>query len=233
MPEHINLRILIVEDDADIAANLYDYLEDKGFSVDVARDGVTGLHRAVSEQWQAIILDVSLPGMDGFMFCRKLREEAFSDTPILMLTARDTLEDKLAGFGSGADDYVIKPFALKEIAARLAALINRARGQVAPNVLRSGDLCLDPRTLYLERAGRAIKLPRKCFQLLQLLLQSPGRVVLRSELELAVWGETLPDSDTLRSHMHIMRRHLTAGGENDPIETVHGFGYRMVISNAR
>jgi len=221
------MRILIIEDDAAIAANLYDYLAGAGYDPEHAADGVTGLHHAVSAQWSAILLDVGLPGIDGFTLCRKLREEARRDTPILMLTAKDTLDDKLAGFGHGADDYLVKPFSLKEVAARLAALIKRHQGQVVPRTLRYGDISLDPQTLDVERAGRAVKLPRKCLHLLQLLMTSPERVLRRAELESAVWGEPLPDSDTLRSHMHILRRALTADGESNPIETVHGTGYRM------
>jgi DNA-binding response OmpR family regulator len=221
------MRILIIEDDTAIAANLYDSLAAAGYDPEHAADGVTGLHHAVVGNWSAILLDVSLPGMDGFTLCRKLREEARRDTPVLMLTAKDTLDDKLAGFGHGADDYLVKPFSLKEVTARLAALIKRDRGQVVPDILRYGDISLDPRTLDVARAGRAIKLPRKCLHLLQVLMASPGRVVRRPELETAVWGEPLPDSDTLRSHMHTLRRALTAEGEPNPIETVHGTGYRM------
>jgi DNA-binding response OmpR family regulator len=226
------MRILIIEDDTAIATNLYDYLAGAGYDPEHVADGVTGLHHAVSGQWSAILLDVALPGMDGFTLCRKLREEARRDTPILMLTAKDTLDDKLAGFDHGADDYLVKPFSLKEVAARLAALIKRHQGQVVPEILRIGDISLDPRTLDVERAGRAIKLPRKCHHLLQLLMGSSGRVLRRSELEIAIWGEPLPDSDTLRSHMHTLRRALTGFGESNPIETVHGIGYRMGRSDA-
>ena len=226
------MRILIIEDDAAIAANLYDYLEGAGYDPVHAADGVTGLHRAVSESWSAILLDVSLPGMDGLTLCRKLRQEARRATPVLMLTAKDTLDDKLAGFGAGADDYLVKPFSLKEVGVRLAALIKRDRGQVVPDILRCGDISLDPQTLRVERAGRMVKLPRKCLQLLQMLMDAPDRVLRRAECEIAVWGEPLPDSDTLRSHMHTLRRALTAQGESDPIETVHGIGYRMVSCDA-
>ena len=221
------MHILIIEDDPAIAANLYDYLEAAGYVPEHTADGVTGLHRAVSAQWSAILLDVSLPGMDGFTVCRKLREEARRDTPVLMLTAKDTLDDKLAGFGHGADDYLVKPFSLKEVGARVAALIKRHQGQVVPGALRCGDITLDPRTLDVERAGRPIRLPRKCLHLLQLLMAAQGQVLRRTELETAVWGEPLPDSDTLRSHMHTLRRALTADGEANTIETVHGIGYRI------
>jgi DNA-binding response OmpR family regulator len=226
------MRILIIEDDTAIAANLYDYLAGAGYEPEHAADGVTGMHRAVSEEWSAILLDVALPGMDGFTLCRRLREQARRDTPILMLTAKDTLADKLAGFEHGADDYLVKPFSLKEVQARLAALVKRHTGRVVPNVLRHGDISVDPGTLAVERAGRAIRLPRKCLHLLQLLMASPGKVLRRAELEIAVWGELQTDSDTLRAHMHTLRRALTAEGETNPIETVHGIGYRMGKSDA-
>jgi DNA-binding response OmpR family regulator len=227
------MRVLIVEDDSDIASNLYDYLQGASYEVDFACDGVSGLRLAVSQQWDAILLDVSLPGMDGLTLCRKLREEAKCDTPVLMLTARDVLEDKLQGFYHGADDYLVKPFSLKEVGARLGALIKRSKGQMAPAVLQFADLRLDPATLHVERAGRTIKLPPKCLHLLQLLMQSPDRVVRRGELEMAIWGEQLSDSDTLRTHVYTLRRALTSDGEIDLIETVHGFGYRIMVGNAR
>src|SRR5215218_2392621 len=124
------VRILIIEDDRAIATNLYDFLTAQGHSVDAAADGVTGLHLAVTQTFDAIVLDLGLPGMDGANVCRKLRTEAQNDTPVLMLTARDTLDDKLHGFEHGADDYVVKPFALKEIEARLAAIHKRNTGRV-------------------------------------------------------------------------------------------------------
>src|SRR5690606_10540422 len=122
------VRILVIEDNPDIAANLGDYLEDRGHAVDLAADGVTGLHLAVVHEFDAIVLDLNLPGMDGLEVCRKLRNEARKQTPVLMLTARDSLENKLAGFDSGADDYLIKPFALQEVDVRLNALSRRGKG---------------------------------------------------------------------------------------------------------
>lgn len=226
------MKVLIIEDDAAIATNLYDYLESAGYAVDLARDGVTGLHLAVSEPWDAILLDLALPGLDGLTLCRKLREEANQDTPVLMLTARDTLEDKLRGFGQGADDYLVKPFALKEVGARLAALIKRYHGQVARTVLCSAGVRFDLATMSIDRAGREVKLPPKCQRLLRILMQAPNRVFTRAELEMAVWGELLPDSDVLRAHIYILRRALTAKGEDDPIETVRGLGYRLMAKDA-
>jgi DNA-binding response OmpR family regulator len=225
------VRVLVIEDDVSIATNLYDYLENAGYEVDLASSGPAGLQLALAGPWDAILLDLALPGMDGLTLCRKLREEAHRDTPVLMLTAKDTLDDKLAGFVHGADDYLVKPFSLKEVGARVSALIKRYKGQVAAAVIRCADVQLDLTTLSVERAGRAIKLPPKCLQLLRILMQSPNRVFSRAELENEVWGEQLPDSDTLRTHVYTLRRTLTTPCEDDLIETVHGLGYRFVVSD--
>lgn len=226
------MKILIIEDDATIATNLYDYLESNAYEVDIASDGAMGLHLAATQHWDAILLDLSLPRMDGLTICRKLREEAHRDTPVLMLTARDTLDDKLTGFVHGADDYLVKPFSLKEVGARLSALIKRYRGQVTQAALCCADVRFDLQTLTVERRGRAVKIPPKCLQLLRILMQAPNRVFSRAELETEIWGEELPDSDTLRAHVYTLRRALTAHGETDLIETVHGLGYRLVVSDA-
>jgi DNA-binding response OmpR family regulator len=226
------MRVLIIEDDAAIATNLYDYLESESYEVDVASEGAMGLCLAVTQHWDAILLDLALPGVDGLTICRKLREEARRDTPVLMLTARDTLDDKLQGFVQGADDYLVKPFSLKEVGARLAALIKRYRGQVTQPVLECADVRFDLATLVVERAGRPLKLPPKCLHLLRILMQAPNKVFVRAELEADIWGEQLEDSDTLRTHVYTLRRALTARGEDDVIETVHGRGYRFVTSDA-
>ncbi|HKT95510.1 MAG TPA: response regulator transcription factor [Paraburkholderia sp.] len=224
------MKVLIVEDDSAIAANLYDYLEGNGYEVDVASNGNAGLRMALAASWDAILLDLSLPGMDGLTLCRRLREEAGRDTPVLMLTARDALDDKLEGFVHGADDYLVKPFSLKEVGARLGALIKRYRGRVASMDLRFADVRLDLSTTTVERAGRPVKLPPKCLQLLRILMQSPHRTFSRAELESEVWGDALPDSDTLRTHVYTLRRALSGPGEADLVETVHGVGYRLASS---
>ena len=221
------MRILIIEDDATIAANLYDFLESRGHAVDAAADGVTGMHLAISQTFDAIVLDLGLPGMDGLTLTRKLREEVHMDTPILMLTARDTLDDKLEGFSRGADDYLVKPFSLKEVEARLLSMNRRSIGRIAPRLLEAGTLSLDPKTMTVRFAGNDVKLPPKCLRILELLMREPGRVVNREEIERLVWGESQETSDTLRSHLHTLRRALTAAGGHDPIETLHGIGYRL------
>ena len=221
------MRILIIEDDATIAANLYDFLESRGHAVDAAADGVTGLHLAISQTFDAIVLDLGLPGMDGLTLTKKLREEAHVETPILMLTARDTLDDKLEGFSRGADDYLVKPFSLKEVEARLLSMNRRSSGRIAPRTLEAGALSLDPKTMAVRFAGNDVKLPPKCLRILELLMREPGRVISREEIERLVWGESQETSDTLRSHLHTLRRALTAAGGHDPVETLHGIGYRL------
>ena len=202
------MRILIVEDNRDIAANLYDYFENRGHAADHAADGVTGLHLAATNDYDAIVLDLALPALDGLEQCRRLREDAKRDTPVLMLTARATLDDKLAGFEHGADDYLVKPFALKELEARLVALSKRRQGRVARTALAVGDLVLDPDTLSATRGGAALKLPRKCLRLLEVMMASPNKVFSRAELEHAVWGDADLQSDTPRSHVRLLRRAL-------------------------
>jgi DNA-binding response OmpR family regulator len=165
--------------------------------------------------------------MDGITLCRKLRQEAHLDTPVLMLTARDMLEDKLKGFENGADDYLVKPFALKEVEARLVAMHKRHSGKVISRILEADDLSFDPKTMSVNFAGAGVKLPPKCIRLLALMLGEPGRVFSRKELESGVWGGAQETSDTLRSHMHELRRALIRAGGYDPIETVHGLGYRL------
>ena len=225
------MRILIIEDNPDIAANLGDYLEDHGHTVDFAGDGVTGLHLAVVNDFDAIVLDLALPGMDGLEVCRKLRSEAGKDTPVLMLTARDRLEDKLAGFDTGADDYLVKPFELQEVAARLNVLASRGRRRNRRE-LTVGDLIYNLDTLSVQRDGKEIYLNPIGLKLLHCLMESSPNVVSRAELEMEVWGEEMPDSDSLRVHIHSLRSAIDKPFGSNMIQTRHGIGYRLVEPDA-
>jgi len=225
------MRVLIIEDNPDIAANLGDYLEDHGHTVDFAGDGVTGLHLAVVNDFDAIVLDLALPGMDGLEVCRKLRSEAGKDTPVLMLTARDRLEDKLAGFDTGADDYLVKPFELQEVAARLNVLAGRGRRRQSRE-LRVGDLCYNLDTLNVNRGGEEIYLNPIGLKLLYSLMEASPNVVSRAELEMEVWGEEMPDSDSLRVHIHSLRSAIDKPFGSNMIQTRHGIGYRLVEPDA-
>jgi len=207
------MHVLIIEDNPDIAANLGDYLEDHGHTVDFAGDGVTGLHLAVVNNFDAIVLDLALPGMDGLEVCRKLRQEAGKDTPVLMLTARDRLEDKLAGFETGADDYLVKPFELQEVEARLKVLSSRGR-RLNQRELRVGDLVFNVDTLDVNRTGTEIYLNPIGLKLLHRLMES------------------MPDSDSLRVHIHSLRGAIDKPFGTNMIQTRHGIGYRLVESDA-
>jgi DNA-binding response OmpR family regulator len=225
------MRVLIIEDNPDIAANLGDYLEDHGHTVDFAGDGITGLHLAVVNDFDAIVLDLALPGMDGLEVCRKLRTEAGKDTPVLMLTARDRLEDKLAGFDTGADDYLVKPFELQEVAARLKVLAGRGRRRTRRE-LRVGDLSYNLDTLSVNRGGEEIYLNPIGLKLLHSLMDASPNVVSRAELEMEVWGEEMPDSDSLRVHIHSLRSAIDKPFGSNMIQTRHGIGYRLVEPDA-
>ncbi|GIX35166.1 MAG: DNA-binding response regulator [Lysobacteraceae bacterium] len=220
------MKILVIEDNQDLAANLGDFLEEQGHTVDFAADGVTGLHLAVVNDFDVIVLDLNLPGMDGLEVCRKLREEAHKSTPVLMLTARDALEQKLAGFDAGADDYLVKPFALQEVAARLAVLQRRGKG-AGPRILRVADLEYNLDTLEVSRAGKAISLNPTALKILRALMEASPAVVTRQELETRVWGEELPDSDSLRVHIHGLRAAIDKPFPTPLIHTRHGIGYRL------
>jgi DNA-binding response OmpR family regulator len=218
--------VLIVEDHRDIAEMVCAYLEERGFSVDYAADGHTGLRLGADNSYDAVVLDLMLPGLDGLEVCRGLRE-ARIDVPLLMLTARDTLADKLSGFESGADDYLVKPFDLEELEARLRALIRRRAGTPQGDVLEVGDLRLDLRRHRAVRAGQEITLTPIGFKILALLMQESPRVVDRRAIERAVWGDVPPDSDALRSHLYTLRKAVDRPFERALIHTVHSAGFRV------
>lgn len=225
------MRILLVEDNRDILANLADYLELKGYSVDCAQDGLSGLHLAVGNHYDLIVLDVMLPGLDGYSLCRRLREEARSSVPVIMLTARDQLDDRLQGFNAGADDYLLKPFALSELAARIEAVLRRSQGGVR-RLLQVADLSYDLDTLEVSRAGQRLKLNPLGLKLLALLMQRSPHVLRREALKEALWGDDCPDSDSLRSHIHQLRQTIDKPFPTPLLHTVHGVGYRLADDHA-
>ena len=221
------LRILIVEDNIDIAENIGDYFELQGHVTDFAMDGIGGLHLALTQDYDAIILDIMLPGMDGLTYCRKLRQEGEKATPVLMLTARDTLDDKLGGFDAGADDYLVKPFELEELGARIQALARRS-DHAQKRLHRVGDLELDLGKMQVQRAGRLIELNRACLKILTMLMQASPNVVSRKEIEHTLWSDMPPDSDALRSHIYSLRQAVDKPFKRHLIQTVHGLGYKLV-----
>lgn len=220
------IRALIVEDNRDICENIAAYLEKHNYLLDFAYDGVSATQLTRLNQYDVIVLDLMLPRMDGVSFCQKLREEAEVETPVLMLTARDTLDDKLKGFRAGADDYLVKPFALQELHVRLQALYKRSHRR-ADKILAVGDLTLNTSTLQVHRAGRLIELTPASIRLLQRLMQESPCVVSRDELETLLWADEPPDGDALRSHLYKLRQAIDRPFDSPLIHTVHRIGYRM------
>lgn len=219
--------ILLVEDNRDIAEMVGDFLEARGYAIDYAAEGISGLHLAVTNSYDVVVIDLILPGMDGLDICRKLRADAKKSTPVLMLTGRDTLEDKLIGLEAGADDYLVKPFELRELEARLRALIRRDRHQVSTLILKVGDLTLDTATLRLTRAGHELDVSPIGLKVLTILMRESPRVVSRRAIEREIWGDTLPDSDTLRSHLYNLRRVIDKPFSHPLLHTIHSAGYRL------
>lgn len=222
------LKILIIEDNHALAANIFDYLDACGHVPDAAPDGQSGLSLAIGRHYDAIVLDWMLPRMDGISVLRKLRHEHGCRAPIIMLTAKDQLEGKLLGFETGADDYLVKPVALPELEMRLRVMVGRARANVAAGrVLRVADLAYNLDTLEATRGGRALTLSRSLRGILELLMRESPRTVRRGRLEDLIWGDAVPDSDLLRSYMHLLRRAVDQAGEEKLLHTVTGSGYRL------
>lgn len=221
-------HLLLIEDHHDIAEMVCEYLERCDYIMDHAADGITGLHLAVSNDYDAIILDLMLPGMDGIALLEKVRNEAKRVVPVLILTARDTLQDKVAGLDAGADDYLVKPFEIKELEARVRAMIRRQRGLVSPEKLHVADLVFDSGTMEVSRANTSIKLTPIGIKILKILMHASPRVVSRREIERQVWGDILPDSDTLRSHIYNLRKSIDKPFEKQLMETMQNTGFRLV-----
>ncbi len=220
------VRLLVVEDNRDICDNIAGYLEKHSYVLDFAYDGISAMYLALTQPFDVIVLDLMLPGMDGLSFCQKLRTEAQQQTPVLMLTARDTLDDKLKGFAAGADDYLVKPFALQELHARLQALYKRSHGKT-DNLLTVADLTLNKSTLQVHRAGQRLDVNPTGMKLLQRLMEQAPAVVMRDELETLLWADERPDGDALRSHMYKLRQAIDRPFQCPLIHTVHRIGYRL------
>ncbi len=223
--------VLLIEDHADIAEMVGAYLENRGYIVDYAADGITGLHLAVSNKYDAIILDLMLPGMDGLEVCHKVRNEAKNDVPIIMLTARDTLDDKIKGLDKGADDYLIKPFAIQELEARIRSLIRRHSGDIRKEIINVGELSIDTSTLKVQRGDKELVITPIGLRILSVLMRASPAVVSRSELERQVWGDILPDSDTLRSHLYNLRKVIDKPFDKNLLLTIQGSGFKIVDTN--
>lgn len=222
------MKILIIEDNQEIISNVYGYFESQSVVLDNAQNGYSGLALAAENDYDVIILDIMLPGLNGYQVCNKLRNELKNKTPVLMLTARDTIEDRVEGFDNGADDYLVKPFSLIELEARLKALVRRSNNQYFDNVLQLGPLQIDPEKYEVFRDKIYLELTPTGFKLLKLLLENYPHVVKKRTLEKEVWGEDLPNSDALKTHIHTLRQVLDKPFNYPMLKTVPGVGYRLV-----
>ena len=220
------MHVLIVEDDRLIAENLYDFLEACGHQCDFAASLAAARTLLAAGGIDVLVLDRNLPDGDGATLARSLRN-AGNSLPILMLTARDALDDKLAGFDAGADDYLGKPFALKEVEARLLALQRRHGGRADSAPVAAGALSYDPANQSLSLDGRVLALPPKAIRLIAIMLPQPNRLFSRRELEIAIWGHEQESSDNLRSVLHVVRKAVGEEG-GIAIQNVHGLGYKLV-----
>ncbi|GAB3358870.1 response regulator transcription factor [Lysobacter tyrosinilyticus] len=223
------MRLLVVEDNRNLVANLFEYFEARGYTLDAAPDGPTGLHLALTQDYDAIVLDWMLPRMDGREVLTRLRD-AGREVPVLLLTARTQLDDKVSGFRSGANDYLTKPFDLPELEVRLEALLSRANGR-ARRVLQVADLRYDLATLEVTRAGRSLHLYPACRKLLELLMQASPAAVSRERLERGLWGDSPPDGDMLRSHVYELRRSVDGPFAEKLIHTLPRVGYRLAATD--
>ena len=220
------MRLLLIEDDRKAARLLARGFQEEGFVVDVAETGEAGEEQATVNEYDVIVLDWLLPGKDGIAVCRTLRQRDLA-TPILMLTARHSLNDRVNGLTTGADDYLTKPFAFAELLARTRALLRRSR-QVRPAVLRVIDLTLDPASRRVTRAGERIGLTGKEYSILEVLMQNAGEIVSRTRLVERVWDEASEVLDNLVDvHVSHLRRKIDRGAGPQLIHTVRGFGYRL------
>ena len=218
------LNVLLVEDDTDLAATIVDYLELEAINCDHASDGVSGLSLIETNAYQVIILDINLPRMDGLTVCKNMRNQGM-DTPVLMLTARDSIDDKVVGFSSGTDDYLVKPFALEELVVRLQALARRRSGQV--NLLKVANIELNLDQQQVKRGDTLIRLSPIGLKLLETLMRVSPNTVSRTELMRAVWGDEHPDSNSLKVHMHNLRKAIDTEERQSLIQTITGFGFAM------
>lgn len=225
------MKILFVEDDYDVAKSVCEFLESYSHEVELAPDGLIGLDCATREKYDCIVLDISIPRLSGIQLCERIRSLGFSSVPILMLTAMGTLSYKEEAFNAGADDYLVKPFALKELELRLQALTRRSAGGHSGNRLQVNDLEYDVMTQTVKRAGREIDLTVTSRKILELLMRNSHRVVSRQEIEQSVWGEARDSGDLLRIHIHTLREAIDKPFDISLLQTVRGVGYRLTAGN--
>ena len=224
------IKVLLIEDQQDISRNIADYFESKEAVIDFAYNGEQGLALALTHYYDCIVLDLMLPRMDGLQVCQRIRQQADRHIPIIMLTARDTLEDKLSGFEQGADDYLTKPFALEELWVRCIALAQRHTLHVS-HVLQVGDVSLNKQTHTVLRENTEVHLKPIPFKILRVLMESHPRTISRSELCEKIWGDEPTDSDALRSHVYQLRKAIDRPFATPIIKTLHGIGFALACTS--
>ncbi|AYV24396.1 response regulator transcription factor [Vibrio mediterranei] len=230
MNSDLSIHVLLIEDDRDLAASVADYLEYENIKCDHAYDGQNGYNLASENYYDVILLDLMLPKVNGFTVCQNLRKAGI-DTPILMLTAKDTIEDKEAGFNSGTDDYLVKPFMMKELALRIKSLSRRRSGQITKLV--AGDLTYDLKQKRVTRSNQPIELTRLNLRLLELLMRKSPQLVSREEIEQTLWPNEIPETNNLKVQLYQLRQKVDKNHNIKLIETVVGQGVRIqVTSNA-
>lgn len=221
------LNLLLVEDDLDLAATIIDYFELESIQCDHAANGLAGLHFIEQNPYQALIIDINLPKMDGLTLCNTIRQQGI-DTPVLMLTARDSLDNKLEGFQSGADDYLIKPFAMAELIVRIQTLAKRRSGQIKRLSLADLEIDLSEKQAY--RHNEPLKLSPTAFCILEILLRASPKPVSRTDIMQAVWGDNQPDSNSLKVHIHHLRKQLDSRHSPSLLQTVPGYGFALRLN---
>jgi len=220
----MKLSLLLVEDDIDLAKAIVDYFELEDIQCDHAANGVAGLNLIETNLYDAVILDLNLPKMNGLKVCESLREQGI-DVPVLMLTARDTLNDKLVGFSTGADDYLVKPFAMEELIVRVQVLAKRRSGQTAK--LKVADVELDITQKQVFRSGRQLSLSPTAIKILEVLMRNSPHAVSREKIMQGVWGDEQPDSNSLKVHMFNLRKQLDGDYEQKLLQTIQGRGFAL------
>lgn len=220
-------RLLIIEDNPELVANLYEFFEPLGYVLDDARDGIAGLRMATQNNYDAVLLDLMLPRLDGIALCKQLRQQFQNPVPVLMLTARDMIEDRVKGLTLGADDYLVKPFSLIELDARINALVRRAQGRQVEGTLCFGDLTVNTGIPQAWRQDQQINLTPTTHQLLLMLMRAAPNIVKKQEMEYLLWGDDPPEGSALRTHIHDLRQQIDKNFTSALIETVHGVGWRL------
>ncbi|MHA3061531.1 response regulator transcription factor [Acinetobacter sp. ANC 4636] len=227
-----NHFILMVEDHFDLAATVCEFLEAHGYIIDHARNLDAAKTFLKSQPYHLLLLDINLPDGSGYDLCHWIRNQQSLDIPVLMLTARDTLDDKLKGFAAGTDDYLVKPFDFNELVVRIRALIKRSLGEVSNNKLQIHDLILDSAKQTVSRAGQIIELPPIQFKLLKILMRNSPKVITKQEIMIELWGDEEPESDALRSHIYSLRKMIDKPFPQKLLHTVSGVGIKISFESS-